>query len=111
MVEQPATQSLGGCGEPPGRAKIGVARPWIAARVIMREDDRSAAMIGCINDDLPKGQIDEGGAAAVMGKVKATALAIEMRHPQAFLIRVLLVETARKEVAGGGDSGDGQRGF
>lgn len=111
MVDEPAIERLGSSCESSGRAQIGLAWPWIAARMIMGNEDPNTGMAGSVNDDLPEWKLHAASVAAMAGEVEAAGLVIEMRDPQALQPRVQLGKAAGEELACGGEAVKLQRKF
>jgi hypothetical protein len=77
--------------------------------MIVRKKDRGAPVVGRIDHDFAKGEIDAGCVPVVAREVQALRLVIEMRHPQAFTLLGLFGEAASEEVTGRGDARELQR--
>ena len=67
--------------EPARRAKIGVARAWVAARMIVREQDCRAAVLRRVDYDVAQRQADGGNIADVTREVEAAALGVDVGYP------------------------------
>ena len=79
--------------------------------MVVREQDRGAAMSCGIEDDRPQGHADARGVAIVARDVQTSGLGIEVGDPQALLERVLLGKAAGEECASGGFAVELQRRF
>jgi hypothetical protein len=111
MVNDGAVERLCRRGQPARSPAIAVARPGIAARVIMGKDYACAAMCGCIGNDLPQRKAGARLVPFVAGHMEATSLVIDVSDPQALAARIEFGEAAREELASGGDPIELQREF
>ena len=100
MVEDFAIQRPRGGDEPPGCEAIGSARPAIAARMIVRQQDPHAAVRCCVTDDRPRGKVCAARVPFVPRQMNAVQLAIDVRDPQALSSGIGLGEAACEERAG-----------
>ena len=99
MIEDRAVERLG-CGyQPPRRPQVAVAGPWIAARMIVREDDSRATVPRGVEDDLADWESRAGFIALVTGKMEAARVVVDVGDPQALPPGISLGEATRKEVA------------
>jgi len=101
MVDYLAVERFGRARQSAGRAQIGIARPSIAARVIMREHDTRGTVVRRIQNDLPKREVHAAGVATVKTNVKTSCLMVEMGDPQALDPWILLGKAGREEGARG----------
>ena len=101
MVEHRAIERLGGGREPAGRAAIGVARPRVAARVVVGEHDPGAAVLAASAMISRSGKSAPVSSPSVARDVQAARLLVDMRDPQAFARGIRLRQATGKEVAGG----------
>ena len=111
MIEQPAVEHFGGGRETTGGAQIGVARPGIAARVIVGEEHRAAAVTRRIEDDDSERKLHFRAVALMPRDVQAARLIVEMRDPQAFRAGILFGYATAEESARRGHVVELQRGF
>ena len=65
MIEQAATQRLGDGREALRRTEVRIARPRVAARMIVREENGRAPLVRGIDDDLTEREIDAASVAKV----------------------------------------------
>src|SRR4051794_37419718 len=100
MIEHGAIQRLDRTGQPSGCAAVGVARPRIAAGVVVGQNDSRAVMLGGIGDDFAQGKAGAALIAAVVRQVETSRLIVDMSHPQVLAVWVDIRETAREEFAG-----------
>jgi hypothetical protein len=111
MIEQPAVESVDGGREAACRSKVGLARPRIAARMVVREKDGRTSVPGRVDDDIAQRKVDSARIAGVSRKVKAASLLVEMRDPQSLVRGRLFGEAAGKEFSSGKQAVELQRGF
>ena len=111
VVDDGAVDRLGGGREPPGRPAVGTARPRIAARVIMGEDDAGAVMLDRVGQDFADGEVRARFLASMPGKVEATRLVVEMGDPDAFKAILGIGQAAGEEGPGGREAVEFQREF
>jgi len=111
MVEDRAIERFRRRCEATGRPAIRIARPWIAARMIVGHDDAGAAMLSGVGDDVPQRKAGARLVSIVAGNVDAAGLGVDMRDPQAFARRIGFRETTRKEGFGGGEAVELKRVF
>jgi len=111
VIDERAAERVGRNCETTGCADVGIARRGIAARVVMGEHDRNAAVKCGIGDDLPDRDCDSVRVPRMPGQVHASAICVEMRDPQALRGRILLGQASDEEIAGGRGSVELQREF
>ena len=111
MIDDPAVQRLGSAGEAAGGATVALARPGIAARMIVSEQDSGGAVVCRVGDDRPEREVGPIFVADMIGEVKTIMRFIEVGDPQPLDIRVGLRQAAGEEFAGGGESVELEREF
>ena len=104
MVEDRAIERVGRGGEAAGDLAIAVARPRVAARVVMGEDDPGAAVLSGVGDDFAEREIGAVRIAFVTSQVEAARLAVDMGNPQAFAKRIPVGQAAGEEGPRGGET-------
>ena len=104
MVQHSAIERLRRGCQPAGGPAVGVAWPRVAARVVVRQNDASAAMLGRVDDDLPKRKLDAGLVTWVTRHVQAPRLVVDVRDPQAFAARVRIGQASCEEFSCGGET-------
>jgi hypothetical protein len=111
MIEQCAIERLGRRRQPPRRPAIGIARGRIAGRMIVREDDPGAAMLGGVGDNVAQRETGSGLVAFVAREMQAPGLLVDMRDPQELTPRVAIGDAAGKEGSGRGQPVELERKF
>lgn len=101
MVEHRAVERFGRSREPAGRAAIGVARPRVAARMIVGEQDPGAPVLRGVGDDFAEREGGAGFVPSVARQMDASRLVVDMGHPQALPGGIAVGEAAGKKLAGG----------
>lgn len=99
MIEHRAIERLGGRGEAPRSSAVTVARPRIATRMIVSQDDAGAAMRGRVEDDLADRESRAALVALVAGNVETTGVVVDMGDPEVLAPGISLGEATRKEAA------------
>ena len=100
MIHDGALQRFDGGRKLPRREAVCPARPAIAARVIVGEQDARAAMRRRIRHDRTKRNVRAARVAVVAGQMEAVRLAIDVRHPQTLSSGIGLGKAAGEEGAG-----------
>jgi len=98
-------------GEAAGRPEVAVARPGVAARMVMREQDSGAAVDGGIGDDRAKREDGAVVVAFVAGQVNAAGFVVDVRHPQTLTRWIRIGHAACEEGTGSGKAVELQRRF
>ena len=101
MVEYRAVEGFGRGCELAGDALVGLARARIAARMIMRQNDRGATVGGGVGDDFAQGEVGAGLVSRVPRQMDAAGLTVEMGDEDMFAARSGIGDAAGKEVARG----------
>src|SRR5205085_7194366 len=96
-------ECFGGRGQSPRRPAVGLARPRIAARVIVREHDPGAAMLRRVGDDVAQRKRGAALIAVVAREVQAAGMLVDMGDPQEFAPGVAIGNAAGEESAGSGE--------
>ena len=84
MVKDREVDRLAGADQSPRCAAIGPAWTWVAAWVIVREDQASAAQSGRVHNDVPDGKVDRFRLAVIALDVEAAGGSVDMGDPQPF---------------------------
>lgn len=87
--------------QPAGGAAIGLAGPWIAARMIVRQDDAGTAKPYCVDNDVAHRHFDRFRLAVVTFDVEAASCGIDMSHPEPLPGIHVWVEAGREEAVCG----------
>lgn len=111
VIEDLAVHRLGSAGEAAGGAAVAVARPGIAAGMIVGEQDSDGAVVCGVRNDRPEREIGPELVPHVIGEVNAVERFIEVRDPQPLDLRVGLGKAAGEEFASGGESVELERVF
>ena len=111
MVENRAVERVRRRRQAPGGSLVAVARPRIAARVVMGEDEPLAAVLTDVDYDVAQREVGAGLVARISSEVDAAGLTVDMRHPQGLAARVGLREAAREEGSGRGKPVEFEREF
>ena len=99
MVEDREIDRFSGPGQPAGCPAVGVARPRIAARMIVRNNEARAAQFRSVGDDPADRHGHGGGLTFIMFDVDASGRAVDMRHQQLLTAPILIFETGSKKAA------------
>lgn len=111
MIEDGAVERFGGGGKAAGDGLVAVARPRIAAGVVMRQDEAHAAVAHGIGDDRPQRKVRAAFVPRMVGQMDAARFGIEVRDEQMFASGRQIVEASREEGAGGGEAVELERKF
>jgi len=65
VIEKLAAKRLGDRSEPPSRPEIGFAGAWIAAGVVVGQEDGDSAVLCRIDDDVAERKVDAAAVAEV----------------------------------------------
>ena len=101
MVQHCAIERFCRCRQAARGSAIGIAGTRVAARVVVSQHDASAAMLGRVDDDLPKRKLDARLVAGMPGDVQATGLLVDVRDPQTFAAWVRICHASCKEFSRG----------
>ena len=99
MIEYCAVERFRRGRQPSRDPAVTVARPCIAARMIVREHDARAAQLRGVEDDLAQRDVGPALVAAMARNLKTPRFVVDMSDPQAFAAGVLLGEAAGEELA------------
>jgi len=99
VIEHYAVERFRSRSKPAGGAAVAVARPGVAARMIVGEHDPGAAMRHGIGDDLAKREERPGFVAVMTREMKTASLVIDMGDPQAFAVCVGIADAPLEKCA------------
>jgi len=100
MVMHAAAQDLGSERQPARGEAIRIARPGVAARMVMGEKDARTSMECRIPDNGAQREIRTAAIAFMPGQMQAVRCGIHVRHPKALLSGIGFGEAAGKKCAG-----------
>ena len=100
MVENRQVDRLSGEGEAAGEAAVVGAWRWIAAGVIVSEDDTGAAVGRGVPDHVAEGKGGTANVAVVAGKMDAPRLVVDMGDPQMFFVGTGFGKASGEETPG-----------
>jgi hypothetical protein len=98
MIENGKVQHFGGPRQSLCRKAVCIARPRIAAWVVVRKDYAGAAKACCIDDDLPDGYADGIRLTIITFDMETLRAIVDMRHPKTLASAVISTEATGEEL-------------
>lgn len=101
MIQNCQVERLGGPGKLAGCTAVGVARPGVAAWMVMSQHQAGAAELCCLGDDGADRYADRVRSALVPVDVEASSRVVDVGDPKLFMRMVLGAEAMREKAARG----------